>query len=144
VLLTKLKEVVNVKQYMPICLLNVFYKIFTKVLAIRLMEVAEDIINKTQTTFIKNRFALEGVLMLHEVVHELEIKKQRGVIMKVDFEKAYDKMNWEFLEEVLIQKGFPRRWSDWVIVIVYDNELVYGWLRDREDDDNTGDVMIFR
>jgi hypothetical protein len=93
VLLTKLKEVVNVKQYMPICLLNVFYKIFTKVLAIRLMEVAEDIINKTQTTFIKNRFALEGVLMLHEVVHELEIKKQRGVIMKVDFEKAYDKMN---------------------------------------------------
>jgi hypothetical protein len=53
VLLTKLKEVVNVKQYMPICLLNVFYKIFTKVLAIRLMEVAEDIINKTQTTFIK-------------------------------------------------------------------------------------------
>jgi hypothetical protein len=54
-------------------------------------------------------------LVLQEVVHELKIKKQKGIIMKVEFEKAHDKVNWEFLEEVLIQKGFPRRWIDWVM-----------------------------
>jgi hypothetical protein len=93
VMLPKLREAVNIKQYMPICLLNVVYKIFTKVLAIRLMEVAEDIISRTQTAFIKDRFILEGVLVLHKVVHELRIRKQKGIIMKHDFKKAYDKVN---------------------------------------------------
>jgi hypothetical protein len=93
VLLPILKEVVSIKQYMPICLLNVFYKISTKVLSIRLMEVANDVISETQTTFIKGRYIMEGVLSLHEVVHELRAKKLGGVILKLDFEKAYDKVN---------------------------------------------------
>jgi hypothetical protein len=59
-LLPKLKEVVTIKQYMPICILNVFYKLFTKVLAIRLIEVADDIISKNQTIFIKGKNILES------------------------------------------------------------------------------------
>jgi hypothetical protein len=50
-------------------------RFFTKVLAIGLMEVAEDTIRRTQTVFIKDRFILEGVLVLHEVVHELRVRK---------------------------------------------------------------------
>jgi hypothetical protein len=93
VLLPILKEVVSIKQYMPICLLNVFYKISTKVLSIRLMEVANDVISETQTSFIKGRYIMEGVLSLHEVVHELRANKLGGVILKLDFEKAYNKVN---------------------------------------------------
>jgi hypothetical protein len=48
VLLPKIKEVANIKRYRPLCLLNVFYKLFTKVLAIRLMGVAQDVISDTQ------------------------------------------------------------------------------------------------
>jgi hypothetical protein len=79
------------------------------------MEVAEDTIRITQTAFIKDRFILEGVLVLHEVVNELRVRKQKGIIMKLDFEKVYDKVNWELLEEVLVQKSFLRRWINWVM-----------------------------
>jgi hypothetical protein len=54
----------------------------------------------------KGRRLHEGVLALHEIVHELRIKKLKGVLLKLDFEKAYDRVNWEFLREVLLRKGF--------------------------------------
>jgi hypothetical protein len=50
-------------------------ELFTKVLAIRSMSVVQEIINETQTTFIKGRYILEGVLVLHEVIHEVKCKK---------------------------------------------------------------------
>jgi hypothetical protein len=118
VLIPKIKEVVNVKQFRPICLLNVFYKFFTKVLASRLTGVADDIISENQTTFITCRNILEGVLILHEVIHELSSKSQNGIILKLDFEKAYDKMHWDFLEEVLILKEFPIRWIEGIKQVV--------------------------
>jgi hypothetical protein len=118
VLIPKIKEVVNVKQFRPICLLNVFYKFFTKVLASRLTGVADDIISENQTTFITGRNILEGVLILHEVIHELSSKSQNGIILKLDFEKAYDKMHWDFLEEVLILKEFPTRWIEGIKQVV--------------------------
>jgi hypothetical protein len=57
------------------------------------MEVTGDIISESQTTFIKGKNILEGVLVLHEVVHELRVKKQCGILLKIDIEKAYDKVN---------------------------------------------------
>jgi hypothetical protein len=115
VLLPKIQEVMNIKQYRPICLLNVINKIFTNVLSIRLMEVAKNVISKTQKTFIKGRYIMEGVLVLHEVVHEMKRKKIRGIILKLDFEKAYDKVNCEFMKEVLTQKRFPSKWIEWIM-----------------------------
>jgi hypothetical protein len=114
VLVPKISEVVNIKQFRPICLLNMFYNFFTKVLASRLMEVVDDIISENQTAFIRGRNILEGAQILHEVIHELSSKKQSGIILKLDFEKAYDKVHWDFLEEVLILKEFPGRWSEWI------------------------------
>jgi hypothetical protein len=96
VLIPELKDVVNIKKFRPICLLNVFYKLFTKVLAMRWMEVASEVISKNQTTFVKSRNILDGVIVLHEVLHELHPKKNEGIIVKLDFGKAYDKVNWGF------------------------------------------------
>jgi hypothetical protein len=58
-----------------------------------------------------------GVLILHEVVHELNGKKQSGIILKLDFEKTYDKVHWDFLEDVLILKDFPGRWIEWIKLV---------------------------
>jgi hypothetical protein len=91
-LVPKLKEVNSIKHYRPIRLLNVDYKCFTKVLTNRLVPVARKIINKNQTGFIKGRSILEGVVVLHEVLHELHRSKARGLILKIDFEKAYDRV----------------------------------------------------
>jgi hypothetical protein len=92
-LIPKLKEANNIKQFRPICLLNVDYKWFIKVLTMRLTPYAGKIISETQTTFIPGRYILEGVVVLHEILHEIRVKKLKGIILKLDFEKAYDKVN---------------------------------------------------
>lgn len=114
-LVLKLKEANTIKQYRPICLLNVEYKCFTKLLTNRLVAVAKKIIGKNQTGFIKGRNILEVVVVLHEVLHELRISKGRGLILKIDFEKAYDRVRWDFLEQVMVGKKFLGKWIGWVM-----------------------------
>lgn len=101
ILLPKVKLAINVKQFRPICLLNVIYKIIIKTLTIRLTTMMDKIISPYQTAFILGRNILEGVVILQEVMHEVRSTKSSGVFLKLDFEKAYHKVNWDFLEEVL-------------------------------------------
>jgi hypothetical protein len=114
----KLKEANNIKQYRPICLLNVDYKWFTKVLTMRLTPYAEKLISNTQTAFIPGRYILEGVIILHEIVHELRVTKMKGVALKLDFEKAYDKVHWYFMMDVMKKKNFPEKWLTWMKQII--------------------------
>jgi hypothetical protein len=97
IFLPKVNEAERIQQYRPICLLNVSFKIFTKVATIRLNTVADVVVRPSQTAFMQGRNILDGVVTLHETVHELHSKKQNGVILKLDFEKAYDKVKWSFL-----------------------------------------------
>jgi hypothetical protein len=113
-LIPKLKDANNIRQYRPICVLNIDYKWFTKVLTKRLTPFADKLISRSQTTFILGRFILEGVVILHEILHDLRVSKSKGMILKLDFEKAYDKVNWGFLVEVLKQKKFPETWIRWI------------------------------
>jgi hypothetical protein len=69
-LVPKVREANTIKQYKSICLLNVDFKIFSKLLIDRLIPMADKLINPNQTTFIKGRNILEGVVILHEVTHE--------------------------------------------------------------------------
>ncbi|WVZ71503.1 hypothetical protein U9M48_020086, partial [Paspalum notatum var. saurae] len=88
-LLPKAKEVKQIQQYRPICLLNVSFKVFIKVLANRTNAVVNKIVSPSQT-FMSSRNNLEGVVILYETLHELRKKKLSGVVLKLDFEKAYD------------------------------------------------------
>lgn len=94
-LLPKVKQATSIKQCRPICLLNVIYKIITKVLNLRLTKITDKVIGR-QTAFIPGRNIFQVVVILHEVVHELKITKQAGIILELDFEEAYDKVNWHF------------------------------------------------
>jgi hypothetical protein len=96
-LIPKEKEVKKIQQYRSICMLNVSFKIFTKVMANRLESVACRITKPSQSAFLPRRYILEGVVILHETLHELKRKRQNGLILKLDFEKAYDNVNWNFL-----------------------------------------------
>jgi hypothetical protein len=71
-LVPKTREANTFRQYMPIYLLNVDFKIFLKLLAERITPMADKIISESQTAFIKGRNILEGVVILHEVIHELK------------------------------------------------------------------------
>jgi hypothetical protein len=57
---------------------------------------------------------MEGVIILHETIHEIHRKKLNGVILKIDFEKAYNKVKWSFLQQALRMKGFSSQWCDWI------------------------------
>ena len=76
----------------------------------RLTQIAHDVVQPTQTAFMSDRNILEGVVVLHEMLHEIHVKKLDGVIFKVDFEKAYDKVKWSFLQQALRMKGFDEAW----------------------------------
>jgi hypothetical protein len=97
ILLPKVNEADRIQQYRPICLLNVSFNFFTKVATIRLNAVADDVVRPSQTAFMQGRNILDGVVTLHETVHELHSKKLNGVLLKLDFKKAYDKVKWSFL-----------------------------------------------
>jgi len=114
ILLRKKNDARIIQQYRTICLLNVSFKLFTKVATNRLTSIAQKLIRPTQTTFLPGRNIMEGAVILHKTIHELHTKKQDGVIFKIDFKKAYDKVNWKFLQQTLRMKGFSHIWCDWV------------------------------
>jgi hypothetical protein len=77
-LLPKTKEAIKLQQYRPICLLNVSFKIFTKVDTNRINKVAETVVRPSQTTFMPRRNIMEGVVILHKTIHELHTKNLMG------------------------------------------------------------------
>ena len=76
--------------------------------------MAQTVIRPTQTACMPGRHILEGVVVLHETLHELHSKKLDGVLLKIDFEKAYDKVNWGFLQQVMRMKRFDPIWCHWI------------------------------
>jgi hypothetical protein len=123
ILLPKVKNAERIQQYRPICLLNVCFKIFTKVATIRLNSVADHVVRPTQTAFMQGRYILDGVVTLHETIHELHRKKLNGVILKIDFEKAYDKVKWSFLQQTLRLKGFSEEWRALIHKFVFGGSV---------------------
>ena len=76
---------------------------FAKDATIRLNSVGGHMVGRTQNAFMQGRNILDGVAILHETVHELHREYLNGVIFKID-EKAYDKINWSFLQQTLRMK----------------------------------------
>ena len=74
----------------------------------------DKVISPYQTAFIPGRNILEGVVILQEVMHEVRSSMSSGVFIKLDFEKTFGKVKWEFLEEVLYMKGFAEKWIQWL------------------------------
>jgi hypothetical protein len=97
--------------------MNTSLKIVTKGMNNRLAPVVKKIIEKYQTAFMQNRYIMEGVSMLHENFHEVQ-KEMCGVLFKVDFEKAYGNVNWTFLYNVLVKKGFSHKWNVMVFSVI--------------------------
>jgi hypothetical protein len=105
-LIPKENEARSMKKFRPISLLNCSFKIFTKVLTNRLARIINRLISYHQSAFIRGRYILESVVMAHEIIHDVHRKKEQGLVFKIDYEKAYDKVNLEFLFEVLLLRGF--------------------------------------
>jgi hypothetical protein len=110
ILLQKIANADVIHKYRPICLLQVLYKLITKVATLRVEPYMGKLISSCQTAFIKGRNLMDGVMSLHEILHEAKRKKQQGVVLKLNFEKAYYKVDWDYLMKCISQKGFCEEW----------------------------------
>eukprot|EP00253_Pinus_taeda_P011164 PITA_11164 len=83
--------------FRPIALCNVIYKIIATLIAKILNPLLPNIISPEQTGFIEGRQILDGLVVTQEMIHSLNQKKQRGMMMKLDLSKAYDRLSWRYL-----------------------------------------------
>ncbi|KAJ9556592.1 hypothetical protein OSB04_011206 [Centaurea solstitialis] len=113
-LIPKIKDPQSLADYRPINLIGCVSKVIAKVLAERLKNVVGSVISNSQTTFIKGRNILDGPLMVNELINWAKMLRKKMLIFKVDFAKAFDSLNWNFLDSILIQMGFGDKWRDWM------------------------------
>jgi hypothetical protein len=71
--------------------------------------ICDRLLSHNQTTFVKGIFILESVIFAHEIIHEATSRGEKGLVIKLDYEKAYDRVCWDFLEEMLSTRGFSSR-----------------------------------
>ncbi|GJX79556.1 RNA-directed DNA polymerase, eukaryota [Tanacetum coccineum] len=113
-LIPKIPDINLVKDFRLISLIGSLYKIIAKVLANRLVRVLGDIVSEVQYVFIANRQILDGPFILDEVIQWCKRKKKQLLVFKVDFEKAYDSVRWDFLDDILRKFGFGNTWCKWI------------------------------
>ncbi|GAU51099.1 hypothetical protein TSUD_411800 [Trifolium subterraneum] len=113
-LIPKIDSPQRLNDFWPISLVGSLYKILAKVLANRLRLVIGSIISESQTAFVKDRQILDGILIANEVVDEARKSKKDLMLFKVDFEKAYDSMDWGYLDKVMGRMSFPTLWRKWI------------------------------
>lgn len=108
VLIPKVEAPTNLKQYHPISLCNVAYKIVTNIVATRMRHFMGTLISPNQCSFVPGRHSSDNIIIAQEIFHSMRLKKgETGwMAIKVDLEKAYDRLRWEFIMETLTEIGF--------------------------------------
>ena len=71
----------------------------------------------------RGRFILESVVTAHEAIHEVHKSREAGIVLKLDYEKAYDRLNWDFLVEMLTSRGFGAKWIRWNLSILQNSSF---------------------
>ena len=120
-LIPKCTDPQSMKDLRPISLCNVIYKIIAKVLANRMKHILSRIISSTQSAFAPGRSITDNVMIACELLHYMNSKKRGNVgevALKLDISKAYDRVDWKFLQHMLQILGFDDRWIKWIMMCV--------------------------
>nr|GEW42683.1 RNA-directed DNA polymerase, eukaryota [Tanacetum cinerariifolium] len=113
-LIPKVSNPLFIKDYRPISLISLHYKIVAKILSNRLSKVIDSIISTEQSAFISGRQTLDGPLILSEIIDWYKKCKKKRMLFKVDFGKAFDSVSWKYLDYMLHKLGFGSRWRTWI------------------------------
>jgi hypothetical protein len=109
--------------FRPISLLGCLYKLVSKVLTARLAKVIGGLIPSTQSAFIKGRQLVDGVVVVNEIIDYAKKSKKACLVLKVDFEKAYNSVDWGFLDYMLGRFGFGDKWRAWMKACVCSGNM---------------------
>ena len=108
-------------EFRPISLCNVSYKIISKIMSKRLKFFLPTLISETQSAFVAKRLIIDNILVAQEVFHALRTNpscKAKFVAIKTDMSKAYDRVEWSFLEALMCKLGFCDRWISWIHICI--------------------------
>ena len=116
----KFKDKTILENLRPISLLNVDYKILTKTIAKRLEKVLPNIINIDQTGYVKGRYIGENIRLIQDVIHFTNLTNQKGIAIFLDFKKAFDSVEWSYLNAALELFNFGPDILNWIKIIYND------------------------
>ena len=108
-LIPKTKDPKRVSDYRPISLCNVAYKLASKVVANRMKVVLQEVVCENQSAFVVERLITDNVLVAHEVMNHIgKLRKSKSgeMALKLDMSKAYDRVEWECLKQIMLKLGF--------------------------------------
>ena len=114
------KDRLQIKNWRPISLLNVDYKILTKCLSERIQNVVKQLIHNSQTGFIKGRSIFDNLRTILDILEETDKSRRSGLLISIDFEKAFDTLSWEFLAGALKAFNFGDDFIKWVQICYTD------------------------
>ena len=117
VLIPKIINPSSISHFRPISLCNVVYKSIAKILVNRLRPLLHKLISPQQSAFVPNRWIAENAIVVQELIHTFKKKRNLKVGMvgiKVDLQKAYDRVDWNFLMTILKCFGFCEKFSSWI------------------------------
>ena len=119
-LIPKVKNPEFISEFRPISLCNVLYKIFSKVLANRLKKILPNIITENQSAFTKSRLISDNILVAFESLHGMQrhTGKDDYMAIKLDMSKAYDRVEWGYLEAVMRKMGFDEKWIQLMMICI--------------------------
>ncbi|XP_058788236.1 uncharacterized protein LOC131662466 [Vicia villosa] len=120
-LIPKITNLSTMKEFRPISLCNVIYKIVSKALANRLQKVLDKCVSEEQSAFVEGRSILHNAMIASEIIHHLKRKtsgRNASLALKIDISKAYDKVDWGFLKGMLMRLGFADKWIHWIMMCV--------------------------
>ncbi|XP_062028650.1 uncharacterized protein LOC133744575 [Rosa rugosa] len=120
----------NVTEFRPISLCSIIYKLISKTVANRLKKHLPDIISCTQSAFVPGRNIQDNVIAAFETVHTIRVQKTTAspkMVLKLDISKAYDRVEWGFLENVMRKLGFGERWVKLIMKCVNSTSFSVLW-----------------
>ena len=120
VLIPKIQDPETIGNYRPISLYNSVYKIITKITVARIRPHFDTLVSPYQTDFTPGRRGVDNVIIVQELIHTIgRAKGKKGFMsIKIDLEKAYDKIEWSFIKEMLINFNFPNNLIDLIMSCV--------------------------
>ena len=130
-LLFKKGDPLLLDNFRPISLLNVDLKILSHVLAQRLKKILSKLINEDQTGYIKNRFIGFNLRQIQDIIDYADIYKIEGSLVFIDFKKAFDSLEWDFMLLTLKRFGFNDSFVNWVKTMYTDIQTCVinnGWI----------------
>ena len=112
----------SLANWRPITLLNLDYKIASKVITKRLEKVLTFLINPDQTGFIKGRYIGQNIRLINDILEQTKLRNIPGILLQLDFCKAFDTIEWEFIQRTIALFNFGGSIQRWISIFYFNTE----------------------